>query len=109
MAAENVIPELPPQSLNLVPLIVPTAPAIVISLKSISVNPLIALMVNVLGVPIVSDFKHCLYVESIGDVNVNVPLILWSLSNEKLLRPANPEPLDDIVKLLKVLFPVIVA
>ena len=71
----NVMLVQPPALPNLVPLIVPAAPAIVISCQSTSLAPAAnAAVVIVLGVPKVSLWKNNLHLASVPAPIVNVPL-----------------------------------
>ena len=95
---------MPLQSPNLVPEAGDAAPAIVISLKSVSVKDTAA-QVNVRVVPIVSEEICVRYAEAVPALTVSVPLIVWFAPI--LNKPIPTVVLPVMVRLLNVFAPVI--
>ena len=100
--APNVIPLLPLQSPNRVPLTGAAAPAMVMSRKSASV-PEKAAQVSVRVVPSVSERTNVRIVASVPAESVSVPLMVWLSVTETTFKPAAVIPVTD--KLLKVFAP----
>ena len=106
--ATNVIPLFPLQSPNRVPLTGAAAPAIAISLKSMSVRVSTAPQVSVRVVPIPLDVTKVLMVALVPAESVRVPLMVWSADRDIWLMPAEADR-PATVRLLKVPAPLIVA
>ena len=98
------MPLLPLQSPSLVPDAGDAAPAIVISLKSVSVKETAA-QVNVRVVPRVLDAINMRHAATALALTVNVPLIVWFAPRLNTPIPILVLPVID--KLLNVLAPVI--
>jgi len=98
------MPLLPLQSPSLVPEAGAAAPAIVISLKSVSVKDTAA-QVKVRVVPIVLEKTAMRYADAVPALTVSVPLIVWSALMLNVPIPIVVLPV--MVRLLNVFEPVI--